>query len=89
MRDPNPERFVLCSDHIVLVCGCGGELILLGHEEDWYAEGRTTFECGECGGELSLADHSEEREPAFIPGFGEEAMSVRDLLRTLRAAGRQ
>jgi hypothetical protein len=43
------------SGRIVLGCGCGERLILLGREEDWYAEGRSTFEC-ECGRELTLAD---------------------------------
>ena len=86
---PNGEsgRYVLCPDRIVLKCRCGGRLILLGHEEDWYSEGRTTFECQECEGELTLADRLEdERGPALIEGSDEEAMSVRDLIRSLRAA---
>ena len=43
------------SGRIVLGCGCGERLILLGREDDWHAEGRSTFEC-ECGRELTFAD---------------------------------
>ena len=43
------------SQRIVLECGCGERLVLLGREDDWYAEGRSTFEC-ECGERLTLAD---------------------------------
>ena len=46
------------SERIVLECGCGERLVLLGREDDWYAEGRGAFECG-CGEELSLADRIE------------------------------
>ena len=42
------------SERIVLQCGCGERLVLLGREDDWYEEGRNTFEC-ECGDELTLA----------------------------------
>ncbi len=50
------DRFVVCSEHIVLECNkCGERLILLGFESDWHSEGRTTFEC-ECGEKLTLAD---------------------------------
>jgi hypothetical protein len=63
------------SERIVLGCGCGERLVLLGREDDWYAEGRGTFEC-ECGEELSLADRVERgpgaadllRGPAFLDG---------------------
>ncbi len=45
------------SGGLVLECGrCGEELILLGAEEDWRSEGRTSFGCGGCGEELIL-DH--------------------------------
>jgi hypothetical protein len=65
-------------------------LILLGREEDWYSEGRTTFECGECGRSLTLVDRlDEDRGPILIGGSSEEAMSVRDLIRSLRTAGGQ
>jgi hypothetical protein len=50
------ERYVLCPDRTVLGCRCGESLILLGREEDWYSEGRTTFECYRCGETVSLAD---------------------------------
>jgi hypothetical protein len=49
------DRFVHCSEQIVLECRCGERIILLGFESDWHSEGRTTFECG-CGRKLSLAD---------------------------------
>jgi len=63
------------SERIVLECGCGERLVLLGREDDWYAEGRGAFECG-CGEELSLADRIERgpgiadllRGPAFLDG---------------------
>ena len=63
------------SQRIVLGCGCGERLVLLGREDDWYAEGRSTFEC-ECGEELTLAERVEQRlglaellrGPAFFDG---------------------
>jgi hypothetical protein len=63
------------SQRIVLQCGCGERLVLLGREDDWYAEGRSTFEC-ECGEELTLAERVEQgpgiaellRGPAFFDG---------------------
>ena len=63
------------SQRIVLGCACGERLVLLGREDDWYAEGRSTFEC-ECGEELALADRVEQgsgvaellRGPAFFDG---------------------
>lgn len=75
--DPEPERFVLCSERILLQCRCGEKLVLLGHEEDWYSEGRAVFECG-CGAELTLADRFVEED-----FFDEETRSVRELLRGL------
>jgi hypothetical protein len=54
------DRFVVCSERIVLECNkCGERLILLGFESDWHSEGRTTFECG-CGERLTLADRVDE-----------------------------
>jgi hypothetical protein len=88
------ERYGLCPDRIVLGCQCGEILILLGREEDWYSEGRTTFECYRCGEAVSLADGlNEGRGPDLIvgshidKGFDEENMSVRDLIRSLKASG--
>ena len=46
------------SERIVLECGCGERLVLLGREDDWYAEGREAFECA-CGERLTLADRVE------------------------------
>ncbi len=92
--DSVSERCVLCPDRTVLGCRCGESLILLGREEDWYSEGRTTFECHQCRGPLSLTDMLDEgRGPNLIGysdmsrGFDEEDMSVRDLLRSLKASG--
>ena len=88
------ERYVLCPDRTVLRCRCGESLILLGREEDWYSEGRTTFECYQCGGPISLADMLDEGQgPNLIGGsdtgrsLDEEDMSVRDMIRSLKAAG--
>ncbi len=72
-RSSEPERFVLCSERIVLECQCGERMVLLGLEEDWDSEGRTAFKC-ECGEELTLADRLDE-----------EALGARGLLRRLRA----
>jgi len=47
------------SEQIVLECGCGERLVLLGREDDWYAEGRNIFEC-ECGKKLTLAARVEK-----------------------------
>jgi len=67
------ERFVAFSERIVLGCErCGEKLILLGLEDDWRASGHDVFEC-ECGAELSFADRADE-----------EAMLVKDLLRTVK-----
>lgn len=85
--DSNPELFVICTERLVLECRCGGSLILLGPEEDWYAEGRTTFECHECGGQLTLVDQiTERRGPALIGDSETTGTSVRDLLSSLRTA---
>jgi hypothetical protein len=92
--DSESERYVLCSDLTVLRCRlCRESLILLGREEDWYLEGRTTFECYQCGGGISLANNLDgERGPDLIGnsdirGFDEENISVRDLIRSLKASG--
>jgi hypothetical protein len=58
------DRFVLCSEHIILECRCGERLVLLGFESDWRREGHTTFEC-ECGEELTLADRIDEDVVSF------------------------
>jgi len=65
------DHYILCSDRIVLDCGCGERLVLLGLEEDWHSE-RSIFECV-CGEELTLADRHVEGAP-----------DRRDLLRGLR-----
>jgi hypothetical protein len=44
---------------MVLECGCGERLILLGLKEDWISEQRTNFEC-QCGQSLTLADRLDE-----------------------------
>jgi hypothetical protein len=69
------DRFVVCSEHIVLECNkCGERLILLGFESDWHSEGRTTFDC-ECGEKLALADRVDE-----------EAASLKALLHRFRTS---
>ncbi len=53
------ENTVECSGRMVLECGCGDRLFLLGLKEDWLSEQRTNFEC-QCGQMLTLADQLEE-----------------------------
>lgn len=65
------ERTLECSGQIVLGCGCGEKLILLGLEEDWRSE-RTDFECI-CGKGLTL--------DAAEPGPDEEVLEIVKLLR--------
>lgn len=67
------ERSVVFSERIVLGCErCGEKLVLLGLEDDWRASGHDVFEC-ECGADLTFADRGDE-----------EAMLVKDLLRTVK-----
>jgi hypothetical protein len=96
-EDYEVEQDILSVDRTVLNCPCGEKLILLGREEDWYLEGRTTFECHQCGGANSLASsgdlQDEDRGPASTGGsdsgdIDEEGMSVEDLIRSLRTTGR-
>ena len=58
-RSSESERFVVCSERIILECACGEKLVLLGFEDDWHSEGHTAFEC-ECGRELTLTDRIDE-----------------------------
>ena len=53
------NRPVEYSARIVLECGCGERLILLGLEEDWHLEEHTDFECN-CGQPLTLDDRLNE-----------------------------
>jgi hypothetical protein len=85
-RDPESERFVLCSERMVLECRCGERLVLLGLEEDWYSELRTVFEC-ECGEELTLADRLDEEGLTLVGSSDQAALGVRELLRNLRTPG--
>ena len=78
-QNPELERFVSCSEPIVINCLCGERLILLGQEEDWYSERRTVFEC-ECGERLTLADRLDEED--------EEVLGPKRLIRSLRAHDR-
>jgi hypothetical protein len=82
-RNPESDRFILCSERIVLECECGERLILLGLEDDWYSELRTAFEC-ECGEELTLADRLDEGGLTLVDGSDEATLGVRELLRSLR-----
>jgi hypothetical protein len=53
------------SGHLVLECGsCRERRVLLGREDDWYSEGRTTFAC-ECGAEITLANRVREENPIW------------------------
>lgn len=85
-RDLESERFVLCSERMVLECECGERLVLLGLEDDWYSELRTVFEC-ECGQELTLADRLEEEGLTLVDRSDEATLGVRELLRSLKAPG--
>ena len=80
------ERFVLCSERILLECDCGERLVLLGLEEDWYSELRTLFEC-ECGERLTLADRLDEEGLTLVDSSDAEMSGVRELLRGLRTPG--
>jgi hypothetical protein len=92
--DPESDRYVPCPDRTVLGCRlCRESLILLGREQDWYSEGRTIFECYQCGGAISFADDLDGRRrpdpigDSAIRGFDEVTISVRDLIRSLKASG--
>lgn len=85
-RKPESDRFVLCSERIVLECECGERLILLGFEDDWYSELRTAFEC-ECGEELTLVDRLDEGGLTLVDGSDEATLGVRELLRSLKTPG--
>jgi hypothetical protein len=85
-REPESERFVLCSERIVLECECGERLVLLGLEEDWYSELRTLFEC-DCGGKLTLADRLDEEGLTLVDSSDADESGVRELLRSLREPG--
>ena len=68
------ERILECSGQIVLGCGCGEKLILLGLEEDWRSElAPPTFEC-HCGQGLTL--------DAVEAGLSEEVLEIVKLLRS-------
>ncbi|HVF00560.1 MAG TPA: hypothetical protein VNA27_04370 [Rubrobacteraceae bacterium] len=84
--DSNSDRFVVCSGRTILGCRCGERIILIGLEEDWYLEGHTVFEC-ECGKEITLADSLYE-DPVSNEDLVEEALGVRELLRSLRTSGK-
>ncbi len=83
--DSNSDQFVVCSGRTILGCRCGERIILIGLEEDWYLEGHTVFEC-ECGEEITLADSLYE-DPVSDEDLDEEALGVRELLRSLRTSG--
>ncbi len=53
------------SGQTVLRCrGCGEGVVLIGLEEDWRSEGRTTFGCA-CGEKVALDDRLGDEEPAM------------------------
>ncbi len=83
-HDSESDRFVLCSEAIVLACRCGVRLVLLGREADWHSEGRTEFAC-ECGGTLALAHNFDEETLLAEEALDDaEAPSVKELIRRLR-----
>ena len=59
------ERFVDCSERIILECGCGERLVLLGFEEDWRSR-RAVFKC-ECEEKLTLGRRFDKR---VLEGLG-------------------
>jgi hypothetical protein len=79
-----PERFVLYSERTVLECPCGERIIVLGHEDDWYAEGRSIFECGCCGRMLTFAPRVGEGGPSCAEVFDEVALELGELLERYR-----
>ncbi len=97
VEEEGSERYVLLTERIVLECErCAERLVLFGTEEDWESE-RTGFEC-ECGEVLTLqdrydsdaaaADDDADEEPwsALNSELSpEEDLSIRELLRQLRA----
>ena len=68
------------SGRIVLGCGCGERIVLLGREEDWRGEGRLTFVCAGCGGEVGLAERAGEAQ--------EEGDFIGSLVRKVRRPDR-
>jgi hypothetical protein len=70
------DKTVPCSARIILECGCGEQLILLGLEEDWRSEQRMDFECS-CGKGLTLSNR-----------LNEEVLAFRQLIRGARATHR-
>ena len=50
------------SEHTILECKCGEEMVLPGLEEDWYSR-RPVFRCA-CGERLIFTDRGDEE------GFG-------------------
>jgi hypothetical protein len=70
------DKTVPYSARIILECGCGEQLILLGLEEDWRSEQRMDFECS-CGKGLTLSNR-----------LNEEVLAFRQLIRGARATHR-
>jgi hypothetical protein len=70
------------TERTILACKCGELLVVLGGEDEWRYEGRTSFECGGCDSRISLPEHEDRR--------GQEradyrSLSVGELLEELRA----
>ncbi|MDP9481238.1 MAG: hypothetical protein M3R38_37170 [Actinomycetota bacterium] len=90
------------TERIVLGCGCGERIVLLGGLDDWVSEDRTSFECGSCGALVLLElrgdggrtpprawpedAQQEEPEPWVAPSDGSKDATARKLIRGLRAA---
>lgn len=78
-----PERFVLYSERMVLECPCGERIIVLGHEDDWYVEGCSLFECG-CGRMVAFPPRAGGGGPSCAEVFDEAALELRELLKRYR-----
>lgn len=66
------EHFIDCSEHIVLACRCGEQLIILGKEADWDTRD-AIFRCY-CGESLTLDDRTDR-----------EVLTIKELVRDLKA----
>lgn len=79
------DHFILCTAQQVLECQCGERLILLGREEDWYAEGRTAFACVGCGRSVTLVEHLDEvQPPVLVEDRNKGSESISDLMGSLK-----
>jgi hypothetical protein len=57
----NPTQIEPTMQSTILACNCGELLIVLGGEDEWVSEGRTSFECGACDSRITLPEQDERR----------------------------